>query len=344
MEPYLEFFNKRGHKVYFFASCRPIIYKTGIETFDISYGAHGRKTSTKWRYFMAGLKLRKLLKEIKPDILHGHYVTSTGVISLISGFRPFLVSARGSDLITSVKSSLWRMILRKVFDESVLVHTVSDELSALVKTLGVPEEKIITLSQGVYIGLFDYKPRLTIPATVRLLCTRAFRPVYDQETVLNACSILKKKKINFTLTFAAGSDMQENIENIAGKKGLADQINFLGGYENRSLPSIMAEHDIYISAALWDGTSVSLLEAMSCGLFPIVSKTKSNQAWIEENKTGLMFQCGNAEELADKIIQAVKDSNLRQTAVEKNRKVVAEKANREKNMLLLEKKYYEMVQ
>jgi len=85
------------------------------------------------------------------------------------------------------------------------------------------------------------------------------------------------------------------------------------------------------------------LEAMSSGIFPIVSRIESNKAWIEENKTGLMFDCGDAEELADRIMQAVENRDFILSAVEMNRKLVEEKADRQKNMLRLEKWYYDIL-
>ncbi len=343
MEPYLDYFTSRGHEVYFFVLGLPITIKSSSQIFDISYGAKSRTFSTKWKYFLTPIKLRKLLKKIKPDILHGHYVTSAGVAAFLSGFRPFIISARGSDLLTYSKHFLGRMFLRRIFLKSALVHTVSDELSQKAKALGVPDEKILTLTQGVDTNLFAFKPKDTVSSPVRLLCTRSLREYpYKPMDILNACLILNRRNIDFRLTFAAGGPMENELKRFASETGLSSKINFLGGYDNSSLPPIMNEHDIYLSTSLWDGTSVSLLEAMSCGLFPIISRTKSNCSWIKENQTGLMFECGKVEELAAKIAQAISDNNLFRTAIETNRRVIEEKADRQKNMRMLEDIYYKL--
>lgn len=343
MQPYLDYFTSRGHKIYFFVLGLPIAVKCDSQIFDISYGAKSRTFLTKWKYFLAPIKLRKILKEIKPDILHGHYATSAGVAALLSGFRPFIISARGSDLLMRSKYFFWRKLLQRIFRKSALVHTVSDELSKKAQSLGVPDEKILTLTQGVDTNLFAFKPRDTICSPVRLLCTRSLREYpYKLMDILNACLILNRRDIDFKLTFAAGGPMENELKRFASEMGLSNKINFLGGYDNSSLPNIMNEHDIYLSASLWDGTSVSLLEAMSCGLFPVISRTKSNCSWIKENQTGLMFECGKVEELAAKIIQAISDKNLFRTAIETNRRVIEEKADRQKNMKILEDIYYKL--
>lgn len=345
MEPYLDYFLARGHDVYFLALSHPITTKNKDCVIDISYGAKGRTFFSKWKYLLSPFKLRKILKELKPDIMHGHYVTSAGVVALLSGFRPFIISVRGSDLLVSSKYFIWRIILRFIFAKSAVVHTVSDELSKRAKELGVSEMKIETFTQGVDTSLFSYRSDSRINSPVRLLCTRSLREhPYEPLDILQACLILKQSDIDFKLTFAASGPMEDDLKKRALGMEILDNIVFIGGYDNSSLPTIMAEHDIYISAALWDGTSVSLLEAMSCGLFPIVSKTTSNNAWIEDGKTGLMFECGNAKVLASQIMQIISNENLFQTAIAKNHSIVEKKADRKKNMKVLENIYYNVLE
>jgi hypothetical protein len=56
-----------------------------------------------------------------------------------------------------------------------------------------------------------------------------------------------------------------------------------------------------------------------------------------------MFDCGNAEELAHTIIKTARDNQLRLRAITKNRELVQNRADRSKNMLLLEEMYYKIV-
>lgn len=341
--PYCRFFTSRGHNISCITYTPPKIDFGDMEVYDISTGFIPRNVADKLIYLVRINKLRKVLRGIKPDILHGHYVTSAGLLCLFSGFRPYVLTAHGSDVIDSMKSYLWKNLLRIILRQASLVNTVSDELTILATKLGVPHEKILILSLGVDTNLFCYRPSRVLQPPVKLLCTRRLAKVFDPLTIVNACKILKTKSISFRLTFAAGGPLERQLQNLVSENKLGAQVTFMGGYDNSDLPELLQNHDIYISASLWDGTSISLLEAMSAGIFPVVSRITSNMAWLQENSTTFMFEAGNAAELAEKIIQTIKDDKLRQTATEKNRKLVVEKANREKNMLLLERKYYEIV-
>lgn len=340
--PYLEFFRDRGHDVSWIVYARAN-KDYGVPTYDISGGASGQKTSSKWKYLVAGLTIRKVLKKISPDVVHGHYATSAGTICLMSGFRPYIISVRGSDLINSMGSFIWKKMLRLIFKRASLVHTVSGQLADLAKTLGVPDKRLFALTQGIDTKAFDYQPKQTLSSPIRLICTRVLGKVYDPVTIINACEILKQRGVPFKLTLAAGGPLQHELEALAAGKGLADYILFMGGYDNTTLPQLLHDHDVYVSASLWDGTSISLLEAMACGIFPLVSRIASNQAWLDDGKTALMFECSDPQELAEQIIRVSSDNQLHRNAAQINRDLVEQKADRTTNMLRLEEWYYRIL-
>ena len=63
--------------------------------------------------------------------------------------------------------------------------------------------------------------------------------------------------------------------------------------------------DVYISPSHVDGSSVSLMEALACGLPCLVSDIPANKEWVVENENGWLFRDGDAEHLAQKILAAV---------------------------------------
>jgi glycosyltransferase involved in cell wall biosynthesis len=340
--PYLEFFQQRGHQLYLFAYDR-LEKDYGVPVFDISFGAQGYRKSSKWKYFLAGIALKKHLRRINPDILHGHYVTSAGVISAIAGFKPLVLTAHGTDLIASENSLVWKSILKCTLNRADLVNVVSDQLEAIVLKLGVNPSKILNATFGVDTQKLAFKPFFGISAPLKLLCTRTLGKTYDPFTIVNACKILKQKNINFRLTFAASGRLESEVKKVVQSLDLHKQIIFLGGYSSDQLPQLIHQHDIYISASHWDGTSISLLEAMACGIFPIVSRTPSNLAWLKENETSLMFDCANSGQLAEKIQQCVKCPDFIPSALNINRRLVEQKADCKSYMLKLEQKYYEII-
>jgi L-malate glycosyltransferase len=338
---YLNFFRKHGHEVFWITYDRTNKHYD-IPMFDISYGAKGNNPSTKWKYFLAAGSIRKVLKKINPDILHGHYVTSAGIICLLSGFTPYVLTVHGTDLISAIKSVFWKNILHYIFKRAAFINPVSDELSRLTRSIGVPQENILVATLGVDTKEYDFMPSLKLHDPIRLLCTRTLDATYDPVTIINAFEILKRSRYKFSLTFASGGPLQVKLQDLVTSKNLDKEIVFLGGYDNINLPNILHNHDIYLSASLWDGTSISLLEAMACGLAPVVSRIKSNQAWLEGKNRDFMFECGNAQELADKIQAIINNEEEREFLIRANRIKVEEKADRDKNLTALEQRYLQI--
>jgi glycosyltransferase involved in cell wall biosynthesis len=92
------------------------------------------------------------------------------------------------------------------------------------------------------------------------------------------------------------------------------------------MPTLLAEADIYVSTSLSDGTSVSLLEAMGSGAFPIVTDILSNREWIADGVNGFLVSPESERNLAGRIIEVIRNRTLIDQAHEKNQKITEERA------------------
>jgi glycosyltransferase involved in cell wall biosynthesis len=236
-----------------------------------------------------------------------------------------------------------RLMARHVLRHAALVHTVSDALSAEVRRIQPRVSQVLTLTQGIDVGRFACRSQRPQGAPIRLLCTRSLFEVYDPSTIVRACSRLLRDGVAVTLTMAGGGPMLSELRSQAEALDIQQSITFLGGYHQAQLPELLSSHDVYVSASVADGTSVSLLEAMAGGLFPVVSRIPANTAWLEDQQTALMFEPGSEQELAAAIAKLAETSDLMSQAVAENRRVVEARGNRSSNMKLLEDYYYRIL-
>ena len=340
---YLDYFNQAGHDVHF-VSLSPSP-KRSVPTYNLGIGTNYSETQGKWKYPISMLRIRKVLKKIKPDIIHAHYATSAGLTALVSGFHPSLVTVHGSDLTIGIKSMIWRPILKRIFNYADCVNTVSDDLSEMVLSLGIDKKKIKTFTLGIDADKFSFtkRPKIENSCTLKLICTRRLEPVFDHFTIIDALALLNEKKINFRMTFAGDGSLLNEMEQRVNELGLAESVNFMGRIPNDDLPEILSQQDIYLSASLWDGTSLSLLEAMATGLFPIVSDIKANSAWIEDGVDGFLHKVSDSNNLANFIMRLLNEPEIVNKASLNNRKKVVEKADRNTNMKHLESVYKDLI-
>jgi glycosyltransferase involved in cell wall biosynthesis len=296
-------------------------------------------------YLFSMLRARRVVRSLKPDIVHAHYATSAGLAARVVNFHPWLVTAHGTDVTLGVQSSLWRGILQRIFSEADCVNPVSHDLGRMVLSLGTPPEKVETFTLGIDTNLFPFKEK-PCPAPgqiLRLICTRRLEPVYDHATIIKSMATLKKRGAPFRLTLVGEGKTRATLEQLVRDLDLGEQVTFAGAVPNRELPRYLAENDIYLSASVRDGASLCLLEAMAAGLFPIVSRITANAEWIRDGDNGLLPEVGEPEKLAQCILTQARLGERRREILRRNRQLVIERGDRARNMQRLQGIYEALV-
>ncbi|HLB22651.1 MAG TPA: glycosyltransferase, partial [Dehalococcoidia bacterium] len=97
--------------------------------------------------------------------------------------------------------------------------------------------------------------------------------------------------------------------------------------------------EVFVSAPSSDGTSVALLQSMAAGCFPIVSDLETQREWVEDGVNGFRVPVGAPEALAQAMLRALDDRELRRQAAEANRHIVAERGTNETQMAKMERLY-----
>jgi len=340
--PYIDYFKQAGHDVHFVSmSPGP---ELGVPTYNVGIGRKYSESEGKWKYPISMLRAKRLIKRLKPDIVHAHYVTSCGLTALICGFHPSVVTAHGSDLTVGIKSRIWRPLLRRIFKFSDCVNVVSPDLADMAKSLGIDPDKIRTLTLGIDTERFalSQRPQFEKYRPLRLVCTRRLESVFDHHTIIDALAALKEKRIRFEMTFAGDGSLRGGLRQRVEDAGLSDSVRFAGKLNNDDLPEVLGRQDVYLSASLWDGASLSLLEAMATGLFPIVSDIKANSTWLDHGVGGLLHKVGDPVDLAECIAEFCNNPQMAAEAAGRNREKVVESADRVTNMKRLEGIYEEL--
>ena len=342
--PYLDYFKEAGHDVHFIALSPAPDY--GVKTYNVGFGTKYSRTQGKWKYPLSMVRSRYLVRKIKPDIVHTHYVTSGGLAGAVCNFHPTITTVHGSDLNVGIHSRIWRPLLKAVFNQADCVNTCTEDQKRKVTTLGIPPEKIRVLTLGIDTDRFQFTERAEIASAkpLRLVTTRRLEKAYDHSTIVKQLAILHSEGFDFQMTFLANGSLAGELKQQVENQGLHSRVRFLGGVDKNRIAEILQNNHIFLSAPLWDGISVALLEAMATGLFPIVSDIDVNRDWIKEDTGGFRHGVGDAQDLARCIMKVRQNPELVMNVVGLNRAKVVELADTKKNMKVLEGVYTELIQ
>ncbi len=288
------------------------------------------------RYPLAAHALRGVIARVRPDVVNAHFVPNYGVMAALAGADPLAVTAWGSDILLNARRTpLHRARAQWALRRAALVISDAAVLTDAVMELGVPRARTLTMPLGVDTEMFA--PRAHDPAAPLLVAsTRRLEHVYDVATVLSAVATLARARA-FRVALAGDGSLRPLLQRSVEADALGARLTFHGMMDERAVAALLAEADVYVSASLSDSTSVSLLEAMSSGAFPVVSDIPANREWITDGETGLLFPCGDADNLARQLGRALDDARLRARAAERNRTLVRERASRDACMGAIER-------
>lgn len=154
-----------------------------------------------------------------------------------------------------------------------------------------------------------------------IVCTRWFEPVYDNATIVRAYADAADAADGFTLTFTSGGSELAACREQA--QGFGGAIEFLGGLDRETLRDEMQRAELYVSMALSDGTSSSLLEAMAVGCFPVLSDIPANREWLDHGCDLELVPPGDNEMLSRVLVRVASDRERMERAATTNRRIVA---------------------
>ena len=284
----------------------------------------------------AAYQLRRILRERPPDLVHAHFISSAGLIAALAGARPLAVTVHGSDLLGSFPR-LRKRVARFVARRADLLNPVSPALEKALLGAGAPSDQVLQAGPGIEVARIPFAAPREVRSTPYLLCTRHLENVYDPQTLVAAVALLQAAGTSVRLTLAARGSLEPELRRLCRQLHVEAQVHFLGGFRSEDLPSLLRAHDVYVSASLRDGTSLSLLEAMAGGLYPIVSRIPANEAWIDEGQNGRLFEVREPRSLAAAIGRALADSK-RLDVAERNRQRVETEACRDINLRRVEQR------
>ncbi len=255
--------------------------------------------------------LRRVIREIKPDLIHAGPVHSTAFLSAAAGFRPLVTMSWGSDLLYEAeRSPLVRMAARYTLRRTTVFTCDCRAVQEKAVELGFPPDRCVLFPWGVDLERFsngvyaDIREWLGWQDKFILLSMRSWEPIYGVDVLARGFARAARSIPDLRLLILGGGSQERRLYQIFSKNHVLDRVQFAGQVRNDELPDYYRTADLYVSASHSDGSSVSLMEALASGLPVIVSDIPGNREWVTPGEQGWLFPDGNDKALADAIHQA----------------------------------------
>jgi glycosyltransferase involved in cell wall biosynthesis len=293
----------------------------------------------------AAMSLKTVIGDVKPDLVHAMRIPYEGMLAVAADpAAPLLISSWGNDFTLHSRSNpLMASSTRRAMRRADALHSDTQRDVRLAKEWGLGAKRptiVMPGNGGIRPDIF-YPPK-TAPTQPRVINPRGIRAYIRNDIFFRAIPLVLREMPDVTFYCPAMKDETE-AESWVRRLGIEKSVNLLP----KLTPSELADHyrsaQVIVSPSTHDGTPNSLLEAMACGVFPVLGDLESIREWVTDSENGLLVDPADPKALAATIVKGLKDSGLRESAAKQNAELISERANYKTNMKEAESFYKKLV-
>lgn len=245
--------------------------------------------------------LRNFFNNIQPTLMLSFLVGANITVLLASlGIKfPVIVSER----IDPSKHNI------SIFYKLLRIFSYNFAKTIIVQTKGIAEYfpnswqgKIAIIPNWVKNPIIkknlDYYKNQKIK---KIITVGRLDPQKDQQTLIKAFAKLTNNYPEITLTIYGEGILRGALTNLINTLNLQHKVFLPGIVLDLELEKAFMDADLFVFPSIYEGFSNALAEAMSYGLPVIASRCSGNIDMVVDGENGLLFTCGDIEELVAKI-------------------------------------------
>jgi glycosyltransferase involved in cell wall biosynthesis len=219
--------------------------------------------------------------------------------------------------------------------------------------IGVPSRKIEVIPFGVDINMFNpsvnggnVRRNLGIRKDdFAIISTRPFyNSHYNIECLIESIPTVVVRHSNARFIIKGSGPREQYLRRLVERLGVSKYVRFVGIVPHFEVARYLRAADIYVSTSFIDSTSVSLLEAMACGVAPVVTNIPGNREWIRDEVNGLLYPPRDPMALAGRISRLIENEDQRREFGERCSMIIERKANWKECVRKVEAIYEELLQ
>jgi len=160
----------------------------------------------------------------------------------------------------------------------------------LIEKMGIPAEKIFIIKYGIDYQFFKPPEKLRAKEKIALFVGRGSLPK-GFDTLIQAAPQIKGKII--AVASQIPKEIQKNIDKLTN-------VRVVSGVSLEELRRLYQEALVFVMPSLTEGSPISTLEAMACGL-PVVCTAEGSGEYIEDGINGYIFPFKDTQQMAERV-------------------------------------------
>lgn len=279
---------------------------------------------------------RKLIKELKPTIVHAHwlipgaYITKKAMVNQSN----LWISMHGTDVFLINKMKIAKRLAQKSIHSAKKLHFVSEALQEIVTNhYGQSRGKGLVLPMVFGLEDFRQEPLTTPKETKRILFVGRLMEVKGVDVLINAFSkFLQHDEFKeWKLDIVGDGPERQRLTALSQKNGIDHRIEFHGSKPRGELKEFYNQAELFVlpskTTALGEkeGLGLVVLEAMIAGIPVIGTDCGGIAETIIHEKTGLIVPENDVNALQNAMVRILENSEYRDELVHNARTEIDQK-------------------
>jgi glycosyltransferase involved in cell wall biosynthesis len=130
--------------------------------------------------------------------------------------------------------------------------------------------------------------------------------------LLKAFQIVRQEMPEARLKIIGDGDYRPELERETRRLSLADSVEFTGYLGKDETVRSLHQVSVAVNCSAKEGWGLTVVEANACGVPVIASDVPGLRDSVIDEKTGFLYEYGNIEQLAQKILLVLRDDHLRE--------------------------------
>jgi glycosyltransferase involved in cell wall biosynthesis len=281
--------------------------------------------------FLSYIKIKKLLKELKPDIVHTHSAKA-GIVGRLAAHsikpRPLIIHGihglafhpYQNDLINKFYIAVEKFTAKRTDHFICVADAMTNQ--ALAAGIGEPEQfttaysaieedDFLTPPSEEEKLNFRGKYNIAADAVVLVTIARLFM-LKGHDYIIESAKTISKKFPNAVWLFVGDGNLTDTYKKQIAGLGLEEKFKFTGLITPKQIPLAIHSSDILVHCSLREGLARTLPQAMLCSK-PVVSFDVDGAKEVVNPSTGRLIEPKNIAQLTEACEELIADSNLRDT-------------------------------
>ncbi len=295
----------------------------------------------------ASHKLRAFIERVKPDLIHAMRIPYEGMLATFarssarnSVQAPLIVSSWGNDFTLHAPSSrLMGQYTHRTLQSTDAFHTDCQRDIRLANEWGLDSSKPSLVAPGNGgIRLDVFHPNSKPVDEPIIINPRGFRPYVRNDAFFKAIPLVLARQPNTKFICASMAGEPQAVQWVKELE-IGHAVELLPLLPHAQMAQTFRRAQIVVSPSIHDGTPNTLLEGIACGCFPVAGDLESIREWIAPNENGLLFDSNSPQSIANAIIAAIENKDLRKKAASLNNEMISTRAEYKHNMEKVEEFY-----